>query len=326
MNATVSNFAFGVALVLYVLAMVAYFHHLAFHRELVGRAATGLAFAGLGAHVVSVVARGVAAGRVPWGNMYEYSSMVGLLAVAAYLLVVERVWKGRALGGFALGSAVLVMAGAILLYVPPGPLVPALNSYWIRIHVVAAMTGSALFMLGTVFTVLYLVQDARERRRARRGMSSERVPAMAGVGGGGLPEDHVPSPDEPEEAGSERTMPGTATDPGTAPRRWQLPPAASLDRLAYRTIAFAFFIWTFAVIAGAIWAEEAWGRYWGWDPKETWSFITWTIFAAYLHARATVGWRGRRAAVLALAGFAALAFNLYAVNLVIAGLHSYAGV
>jgi cytochrome c-type biogenesis protein CcsB len=248
--------------------------------------------------------------------------MVGLLAVAAYLIVVERMWKAPALGGFALGAAILVMAAAILLYVPPGPLVPALNSYWIRIHVVAAMTGSALFMLGTVFTLLYLVQDARERRQARRAVASERVPAMAGVGGGGLPDDHVPSPDEPE-----RAEPQALARPGEAsPGRWRLPPAASLDRLAYRTIAFAFPIWTFAVIAGAIWAEEAWGRYWGWDPKETWSFITWTVFAAYLHARATVGWRGRRAAVLALVGFAALAFNLYAVNLVISGLHSYAGV
>jgi cytochrome c-type biogenesis protein CcsB len=321
MNATVSNFAFGLALVLYVLAMVAYFHHLAFRRALVGRAATALAFSGLAAHVVSVVARGVAAGRVPWGNMYEYSSMVGLLAVAAYLLVVERVWKARALGGFALGAAVLVMAGAILLYVPPGPLVPALNSYWIRIHVVAAMTGSALFMLGTVFTALFLVQDGRERRQARQAVESQRVPALAGVGGGGLPDDHVPTPDEPEAPAPE----ARSAEPEIS-RRWRLPPAASLDRLAYRTIAFGFFIWTFAVIAGAIWAEEAWGRYWGWDPKETWSFITWTIFAAYLHARATVGWRGRRAAALAIAGFFALAFNLYAVNLVITGLHSYADV
>jgi cytochrome c-type biogenesis protein CcsB len=321
MNATVSNFAFGLALVLYVLAMVAYFHHLAFRRALVGRAATALAFSGLAAHVVSVVARGVAAGRVPWGNMYEYSSMVGLLAVAAYLLVVERVWKARALGGFALAAAVLVMAGAILLYVPPGPLVPALNSYWIRIHVVAAMTGSALFMLGTVFTALFLVQDGRERRQARLAVASQRVPALAGVGGGGLPDDHVPTPDEPEAPAPE----ARSAEPEIS-RRWRLPPAASLDRLAYRTIAFGFFIWTFAVIAGAIWAEEAWGRYWGWDPKETWSFITWTIFAAYLHARATVGWRGRRAAALAIAGFFALAFNLYAVNLVITGLHSYADV
>jgi cytochrome c-type biogenesis protein CcsB len=97
-----------------------------------------------------------------------------------------------------------------------------------------------------------------------------------------------------------------------------------LDRIAYRTIVFAFPIWTLAVIFGAIWAEEAWGRYWGWDPKEVWSFVTWVVFAGYLHARATVGWRGRRAAVLALIGFAALVFNLVVVNTVIAGLHSYA--
>ncbi|MGH2683518.1 MAG: c-type cytochrome biogenesis protein CcsB [Actinomycetota bacterium] len=316
-----SNFTFGLALALYLVAMAAYFHSLAFHRHAVGMAATTLASAGLASHLVSVVARGLAAGRVPWGNMYEYSSMVGLLAVAAYL-VVERMWKARAVGGFALGAAVLVMGGAILLYVPPGPLVPALNSYWIRIHVVAAMTGSALFMLGTVFTVLYLFQDVRERRVARRAVRSERAPALAAVRAGGLPDDHVPAPDEPE------TLP--AQDAGgeaeADPRRSRLPSAGSLDRLAYRTIAFAFPIWTFAVIAGAIWAEEAWGRYWGWDPKETWSFITWTVFAAYLHARATVGWRGRRAAVLALVGFGALAFNLYAVNLVVKGLHSYAGV
>ncbi len=103
-----------------------------------------------------------------------------------------------------------------------------------------------------------------------------------------------------------------------------MPSAAGLDRLAYRIIALAFPIWTFAVIAGAIWAQEAWGRYWGWDPKETWSFITWVIFAGYLHARATSGWKGRRAAVIALVGFVSLLITYYAVNLWIVGLHSYA--
>jgi cytochrome c-type biogenesis protein CcsB len=102
-----------------------------------------------------------------------------------------------------------------------------------------------------------------------------------------------------------------------------LPSAAALDRVAYRVIAFAFPIWTFAVIAGAIWAQEAWGRYWGWDPKETWSFVTWTIFAGYLHARSTAGWKGRRAAVIALVGFVSLLITYYAVNLWIVGLHSY---
>jgi cytochrome c-type biogenesis protein CcsB len=268
---TVSNLTFGLALILYLASSVASFHFLAFRRRGVLTAGRALAFAGLAAHGVSVVARGLAADRVPWGNMYEYASVLGLLIVAAYLLVIERLWRTEAVRGFAIGAAVLAMAGATLIYVPPGPLVPALNSYWIRIHVVLAVLASSLFILGTVFTLLYLVKD----------------------------------PSRPAE-------------------RSRLPAAASLDRMAYRTIVFAFPIWTMAIIAGAIWAEQAWGRYWGWDPKEVWSFVTWVAFASYLHARATVGWRGRRAAVLALVGFAALVFNLTVVNTVIAGLHSYA--
>jgi cytochrome c-type biogenesis protein CcsB len=199
------------------------------------------------------------------------------------------------------------MAGATLIYVPPGPLVPALNSYWIRIHVVLAVLASSLFILATVFTVLYLVQDRRERRSAPAAVPA-REPALVGAVGE-RPEDYAPAD------GDEAVSP--------APRS-RLPAAAALDRMAYRTIVFAFPIWTMAIIAGAIWAEQAWGRYWGWDPKEVWSFVSWVVFAAYLHARATVGWRGRRAAVLALVGFGALVFNLVVVNTVIAGLHSYA--
>ncbi len=255
---------------------------------------------------MSVLARGVAAGRVPWGNMYEYSSLLALLVVAGYLFVVEGTFKVRVLGGFVLAFSVLTMAIAVMfLYVGPGPLVPALNSYWIKIHVVAAITGSSLFALGCIVTILYLAKDRRERKSA-----------VAPIMGGSVDLDDAP----PHfESGADEPV-------GGATRRGILPPAAVLDRVAYRTIAFAFPIWTFAVIAGAIWAEQAWGRYWGWDPKETWSFITWVIFAGYLHARATSGWRGRRAAVIALVGFASLLITYYAVNLWIVGLHSYAGV
>jgi len=106
----------------------------------------------------------------------------------------------------------------------------------------------------------------------------------------------------------------------------RLPTAERLDALAYRTIAFVFPVWTFAVIAGAIWAENAWGRYWGWDPKETWAFITWVVYAGYLHARSTAGWKGRKAAVVGLIGFAAFLINYFGVNFFATGLHSYAGV
>ncbi len=303
-----SNLTFGVTLALYLGAAVAYFHHLAFRRPGVLAAGRAVAVVGVAVHLSSVVSRGLAAGRVPWGNMYEYVSVVGLLLVATFL-VMERRWRTEAAGGFVLGVAVGAMGAATLIYVPPGPLVPALNSYWLRIHVVMAMLGSALFTLGAVFSVLYLWQDRRERREARTAVPVP-TPALVPAGGGGQAGDYVPA-EEPEPN-------------GPIPRRGRLPAAAVLDRIAYRTIVFAFPIWTLAVVFGAIWAEEAWGRYWGWDPKEVWSFVTWVVFAGYLHARATVGWRGRRAAVLAVIGFAALVFNLVVVNTVIAGLHSYA--
>ncbi len=242
--------------------------------------------------------------------MYEYSTLFACLTVAVYLVLVELVYRQRALGGFVMMFAVLTMAVAVsFFYVGPGPLVPALNSYWIKIHVQAAIWGSSLFALGGIATILYLVQDGRERRRATG--DPARPPIMGGAIDLDSPSDLVP--DASDES--------AAVEPSPTGR---LPSAATLDRLAYRIIAFGFPIWTFAVMAGAIWAQEAWGRYWGWDPKETWSFITWTIFAGYLHARATSGWRGRRAAVIALAGFASLLVTYYVVNIWIVGLHSYA--
>jgi len=304
-----STDAFNVALFAYIAAMVGYFAYLAFRRAPMWRTASVVAYVGLAAHAISVVARGFAAGRVPWGNMYEYSSLLALLVVAGYLVIVEGVYEVRTVGGFALGFSALTMAVAVsFLYVGPAPLVPALNSYWIKIHVVAAIAGSSLFALGGgVLTTLYLIQDRRER-----GGPPELPPIVGGAVDLDVPPHFEAGADEPV---GRRSVRGGV-----------LPPAAVLDRMAYRTIAFAFPIWTFAVIAGAIWAENAWGRYWGWDPKETWSFITWVIYAGYLHARATAGWKGRRAAVIALVGFASLLVTYYAVNLWIVGLHSYAGV
>jgi len=230
--------------------------------------------------VAAVVARGLAAQRVPWGNMFEFACAAIAVVLTVYLILV-RLQQVEWLGGIVTGFGVVVLGSSITYYVPAGPLVPALHSYWLVIHVAAAMIAGGAFLVGAGASALYLLKSRAERR-----------------------------------------TPQTADRVGYI---WRLPTTAAMDQLAYRVHAFAFPIWTFgALIAGPIWAQYAWGRYWGWDPKEVWAFITWVVYAGYLHARATAGWKGKGAAVLALVGFACFLFNFVGVNLFISGLHSYA--
>ena len=232
---------------------------------------------GFGLHGAAVVTRGLAAERVPFGNMYEFMTAAALVATAAYLVLLRR-HSVPELGLWMLGAVTVAQALALtVFYTPAGALVPALNSYWLAIHVTAAIFAGGVFTLGAAATVLYLLRSRADRRGAGRYTK-------------------------------------------------QLPAADTLDKIARGAHLVAFPVWTFAVIAGAIWAEESWGRYWGWDPKETWAFVTWMLYAAYLHADATAGWRGRRAAWFAIAGYVAFLFNFVGVNLWINGLHSYAGV
>jgi cytochrome c-type biogenesis protein CcsB len=311
--ARVSSTTFDVTLWLYLGAMVLSFAYLAARRDVWWALARVVAIAGVTTNLVSIVARGIAADRVPWGNMFEYSTVLAFLVVLGTLVFVEGVARIKTLTGFSLMFSVLTLAiAAIFFPVEPSPLQPALNSYWIKIHVVAAITGSSLFAIGGIATILFLLKDRSERRA----LTSLRERTPAPIMGGATTEVDAPHDLLPDPEGS-----GAPTlEPG---RGGILPSAAALDRVAYRVIAFAFPIWTFAVIAGAIWAQDAWGRYWGWDPKETWSFVTWTIFAGYLHARSTAGWKGRRAAMIAVVGFVSLLITYYAVNLWIVGLHSY---
>ena len=377
--AATSNTLFNVAFFIYLVAMIAYFFRLAFTRvsadgvsastaagRRVGWAGLGLLVVGFGVHLTSFVMRGLAAGRVPWGNMYEYGSGIALLAIGAALVVVQR--KYGHLVGFVIAAALLMMTTSLLLFTDAGPLVPALESYWLQIHVSAMMFSSSVFIVAFVATALYLVKDRAETKLA----------ATATYGGStvGAAQAVKPKADPAEVEGrigelevdeSEVLASPTAQREVLNPMLfpvvpfavvltfvllvWRapvaamiaasvaaligssvwyaiphLPPAAKLDNLAYRTTAFAFPLITFGIMCGAIWAEEAWGRYWGWDPKETGSFVTWVLYASYLHARSTHGWRGRRAAWVGVVAFTALLITYYAVNLFVVGLHSYAGV
>ena len=227
---------------------------------------------------LGVVCRGLAAKRAPWGNMYEFSTTSALVVLVVFIAVARRRPALRYLGTFVVVPVLLTLGLAVaVLYVPAGPLLPALKSYWLVIHVAAAIVSGGVFTVGGVVTALYLVQDRWERKGVTNSLSR------------------------------------------------RLPPAEQLDQSAYRLFAFVFPLWTFAIVAGAIWAENAWGTYWSWDPKETWALVTWVVFAGYLHARATAGWKGRKAAIVALVGLSCFIFNYFGVNIWFTGLHAYGG-
>jgi cytochrome c-type biogenesis protein CcsB len=247
---------------------------------------TGMALSAVAvvAHTTAVVTRGLAVHRAPWGNMYEFVTALTCVAAIFFLFVMIR-YRAWALGVFVMGAVVLALGLAeTVIYTAAGQLVPALQSYWLSIHVTAMTLATGIFFVAAVLGVVYLATDRYNRR----------VAAGKAVPGNGIVR--------------------------------RLPSLEQLDRLTYRTVVFGFPIWTFGVIAGAIWADQAWGSYWSWDPVETWAFITWVLYAAFLHARATAGWRGRRAHYIQLLGFASLAFNILVVQVFITGLHSYAGV
>jgi cytochrome c-type biogenesis protein CcsB len=251
-----------------------------------GRTAVALTILGVLLNLSSVVIRAIAVDAVPWSNMYEFASVAGLVGVAAFLVVLYKAPTIRHLGTFVLLPTVLMMflAGTVL-YSKASPLVPALRSYWLAIHVTLAAFSEGALMTSAVLTALYLVKVRYDRVSLKPGYSAGPIGDLAS----------------------------------------RLPEADVLDKVAYRIVAFAFPLYTVGIICGSIWAEAAWGRYWGWDPKETWAFIVWVIYACYLHARATAGFKGRGAAWLNLAGFGAITFNFLVVNIVVSGLHSYAG-
>ncbi|GLF97438.1 c-type cytochrome biogenesis protein CcsB [Streptomyces yaizuensis] len=253
--------------------------------DLYGRIAIALTVLAWAIHAGGVVARALSVQRAPWGNMYEFSITFSMVLVGAYLGFLAAGKNVRWLGLPLAGTVLLDLGIATkYLYTASDQLVPALDSYWLYIHVSTAIFCGAVFYLGAVTTVLYLFRDSYESK----------------IAGGGKPGAFATSVLE------------------------RLPAAASLDKFAYRVNAAIFPLWTFTIIAGAIWAGDAWGRYWGWDPKEVWSFITWVAYACYLHARVTAGWKGRKAAVLGLIAFACWLFNYYGVNIFVDGLHSYA--
>ena len=245
--------------------------------ERLGRLGSAFMVIGTLLLLAGVIFRGISADRVPWGNMYEFSITGALAFSIAYLYALKR-YQMRWLGLPAAIAILLTLGTAVtLLYRPSAPLVPALKSPWLVIHVSAAIISGGVFLLANFIAATYLILDRYEQKGARP-IWMQKFPTLE-----------------------------------------------SLDNFSYRLIALVFPLWTFSVIAGAIWAEAAWGRYWGWDPKETWAFITWVAYAAYLHARVTIGWRGRKAAWLCLLAGSTFLFNYVYINVWGTGKHTYSG-
>jgi cytochrome c-type biogenesis protein CcsB len=261
-------------------------------RLLWARIGTSLTVLALLFHIAADVTRGIAAGRVPWSNMYEFALTGTMLIVIVYLVALLR-YDLRFLGAFITGLVVLLLGGAALaFYVEISPLMDPLKSVWLVIHVFVASLATAIFALAFGLSVLQLMQARRERKTAALADASSDAVASAKTGPRFL-----------------RTLPGSD----------------ALESIAYRFAIIGFIFWTFTLIAGSIWANDAWGRYWGFDTKEVWTFVIWVLYAGYILARATRGWRGSRSAWLSIIGFTAVMFNFTIVNMFFKGLHAYSG-
>jgi len=245
----------------------------------IARSTTMLALA---MHIAAVVLRGIAAGRTPWANMYEFAVVGSMVAIIVLLVVLARrdlPFLGVAVTGLTVLSLGLALS---VFFIKAEGVQPALQTYWIVIHVGVAITATGVFTVAFAASVLQLLKGSRERGSAVLNRSGW---------------------------------------------RWleTVPRSTELEALSFRLNAVGFVLWTFTVIAGAIWAEHAWGRYWGWDPKEVWSFVVWVVYASYLHARSTRGWAERRAALFVLVGYACVLANFTIVNLFFTGKHTYSG-
>ena len=349
-------------------------------------------------HTAAVIMRGIAAQRVPWGNMYEFCT-TGALMVSAVFLITLIFRDVRFVGTLVSGLVLIMLCAATIGFpTPVGHLKPALQSYWLVIHVSIAVLASGVFTITFAMAVLQLVQTRREQR-ILNGKSGGwafmrlvpsaqalenfafRMNALAFVmwtftlAAGAIWANHAWGRywgwDTKEVWTFVIWVVYAAYLHARATRGWAIhvsiavlasgvftitfamavlqlvqtrreqrilngksggwafmrlvPSAQALENFAFRMNALAFVMWTFTLAAGAIWANHAWGRYWGWDTKEVWTFVIWVVYAAYLHARATRGWAGPRSAWLSIIGYACIIFNFTVVNIFFSGLHSYSG-
>lgn len=301
------NTAFALLLV----TTLVYWGNLAFAGQATAWGTLGMGLAN-GTIAALLLARWVEGGYFPLSNLYESLFFLAWGMTAVHLWV-ERCSRSAWVGAVTAPVALGVTAFAALSLPPEmqhsAPLVPALQSNWLMMHVSVMMLGYAALLVGSLLSIAFLVVT-RGQAVSLRGSS---------VGTGAYRVQQVEAPLTWEGAGKTAVL--TRQSPPLTPKRLTL--AETLDNLSYRVIGLGFPLLTVGIISGAVWANEAWGSYWSWDPKETWALITWLVFAAYLHARITRDWQGRRPAILAAVGFAVVWVCYLGVNWLGKGLHSY---
>ncbi len=342
---------FIVTVLTYLVASGVYIWHLISNSQKAGQLGTMLLVLGLFAHTMALIFRWVDSGHAPMSDSYE-SLAVFSWGIVLFYLIMERIYAIRAAGAVVVPTAFIIASIALVLNKGPNPLVPALQSYWLWIHVSIAMLSYGFFALAFGAGFFYIIQEHLLKKHYQNvviafvimfSVLGLAVGLWLGFGVWAHPLDIV----DPVTKEHSNQYSGTdiikiiggggiglaigvllgflagkgASKPGFARR---LPSLDVLDEVSYRAIAFGFPMVTIGIITGAIWADKAWGRYWSWDPKETWSLITWLFYGAYLHTRLTWGWRGRHSAVIAVLGIVIVLFTYLGVNYLLSGLHTYA--
>ena len=266
------NIMFYIALAAYIISMASYILFFVNHKDKMGKIGSIAVIGGFIAHTVALIVRSIAAGRLPLSNQYEFATSFAW-GIALCFIVFERRYSFRAMGAFVLPIIFLIIGYAAMRDKSIRPLMPALQSKWLGIHVSFAVISYGAFGVAAGVSLMYLMRD---------------------------------------KLGNEQFI------------EKNMPTYERLDNISYRAISLGFLFLTLVIITGAIWAESAWGRYWAWDPKETWSFITWVIYAIYLHLRLSKGWSGKRAAIFSVIGFICVIFTYIGVNTLLPSIHSYA--
>ncbi len=272
-----NTFWYRSAMLAYGLTALVYLAYLFIRDSLIGRISSGVLFLGLILNLTGMIRRGIETYQMgvfhpPWSNLFEALTFWSFVAGSIYLLI-ERKYGFKLIGAFVVPVIFLTSAYAIFKASHEiQPLMPALRSYWLYIHVVTAFIGYAGFTVAFGGAVAYLIKEKLQERGFGKFLPSKDV----------------------------------------------------LDEITYKSIAIVFPVWTASIILGAAWANEAWGGYWSWDPKEVWSLIVWLFFGAYLHARQLMGWKGKRVAWMVVFGFITVLICFFAINLYFPGLHSYA--